>query len=119
MIDVSDILGDPDFAMLLSVKRSSGSWARGGFAATTSTLTISGYVNAAASKDIEQVPEGDRATGVMTFYSPQPLYVTQTNPAAGLSDVITYNGEDYRLMHVWNRSANGFYKAVGVRIIGS
>lgn len=119
MIDVSDIINDPDFATRLTVTRSQGVFARGGWQSTSTTLTVMGVANTSSGNDLEQLEEGDRVTGNMTFYSTQPLYATRAGASAGLSDLITYKGDTYRLAKVWDRSANGFFKAVGVRTSGA
>lgn len=118
MIDVSDILLDPDFAQPFTVTRSQGVFARGGWQSSTTSLTLRGVANTASGNDLQQLPEGDRVTGSMAFYTTAPIYATRAGASAGLSDLITYNGDVYRLAKVWNRNQNGFYKAIGVRTSG-
>ena len=119
MINVSDIVADPDFATPLTVTRSKGVFALGGWSNTVTTLTLTGAANTASGDDLRQVPEGDRVAGAMTFYVTAPVYVTRSGSAAGLSDQITYGGTTFRLVKVSNRAANGFWKAIGVRMAGS
>ena len=118
MIDVSDILSDPDFATQFTVTRSTGVFAKGGWQSTPRTLVLTGVANTASGNDLQQVPEGDRVTGTLTFYATQPLYATRAGAQAGVSDTITYQGDVYRLAKVWDRSPNGFFKAIGVRTSG-
>jgi hypothetical protein len=118
MINVSELIVDPDFARPLTLTRSTGHFARGGFTTESKTIPITGIANPAAGSDLEQLPEGDRVTGAMTFYTTVPVYATRSGPQPGVSDVITLNGEHYRIAKIMNRSANGFYKSIGVRTDG-
>ncbi len=119
MINVSDLVGDPDFAQPLAITRSRGVFALGGWQSATTSLTARGVANTASGNDLAQVPEGDRVTGTMAFYTRVPLYATRAGAAPGLSDMITFQGDLYRLAKVWDRSPNGYYKAVGVRVGGA
>jgi hypothetical protein len=118
MINVSDILHDPDFQTTFVVTRSAGVFALGGWQSTAHVITMTGVANTSSGNDLQQVDAGDRVTGTMTFYSTRPLYETRAGAPQGLSDTITWQGDVYRLAKVWDRSANGYWKAVGVRTSG-
>lgn len=117
MIDVSDIITDPDFAQPFTVRRESGGhFGEGGWIAGRITeIPMSGPVVPSSPEELEQVPEGDRVTEARTFYATRPILRTRES---GLSDIIRWNGSDYRVVRVWDRSAHGFYKAVAVRMKG-
>lgn len=118
MINVSDILLDPDFLQSFTINRSTGSWVLGGFQSTVSQVQASGVVDVASSRDLAQVPEGDRVTGSMAFYSTQPLYLTRNGQTTGLSDTITWQGDKYRLVQIFPYVDYGYYMAIGVRMTG-
>lgn len=117
-IDMSDIVNDPDFAQSWTVMRSSGTFARGGYVATACPIIFYGIIQPATTQDIQQVPEGDRATGAMSFISEQRMYTTNataSNKNGGLSDTICWNGNIYKIVSVDPWKDFGFWKAVGTR----
>jgi hypothetical protein len=115
MIDLSDIVSDPDFAQPFQIKRSSGQFARGGYRSTPTTIDAVGVIRPAASQDIEVLPEGDRALGMMTFWSATEMHTTSTT---GTSDVLTYRGDDYRVLQVMPSGDFGYWKAIAARLSG-
>lgn len=119
-IDLSEVVNDPELAESFTILRSSGTFAEGGWQeATRQTIQTFGVVSPASSDDVNQLPEGDRISGNTTFYTSTPMYVTHTDPQPGTSDIIVWQGENYRLAMVWNYSTRGYYKAVGVRMSGT
>jgi hypothetical protein len=118
MIDVSDILSDPDLAQPFTIKRSRGEFAAGGYTQTTTTVQSFGVIIVAQGRELEQVPEGDRVKGAIVVYSAKPLYLTHGDNQPGLSDTIIWRGDSYRLAKLYPYMDFGYYKAVGVRISG-
>ena len=78
-----------------------------------------GVIRPASEREIQLVPEGDRVTGLIAIHSAAPLYLTHTGPAPGLSDVIVWRGDSYRLLKLWPYADFGYYKALGARLTGS
>jgi hypothetical protein len=118
---VGKVLSNPQFKDDFIVNRSNGSWQGGDFVQSAPTvLNYTGAVVPADYKTLIQVPEGDRTSEIMTFLSTQPLYVTHAGEQEtdGTSDVITWNGHNYRLYQVKNWSSYGFYKAIGISVEG-
>jgi hypothetical protein len=118
MINLAEIATDADFAQSYTVIRSSGSFVLGGWSNTTSSVPMYGAITVASSSDLEQVTEGDRVTGAMTFYSTQQLYVTRAGTTPGLSDIIAWRGQNYRLVKIFDYLDYGWNKAVGLRMSG-
>jgi hypothetical protein len=134
---MADIVNDPDFAQLLpgAIARDSGSFVLGKWKSNTTLVDFYGIVQPAKSKDIEMIPEGDRVNGAQMFHSSSPIYETHgqlgygegqygdggyggTNPPSGISDVIYWHLQPYRIMYVWPWIDFGYYKAIGVRMSG-
>lgn len=119
MINVSDVITDPDFAQPFTVYRSSGGqfisggWSEG----TPEQISLKGIVTVGSEKDLQQVPEGDRVEGAMLFYAIQELLTSHKDP--GTSDQILWNGDFYRVQKVWNYGKYGYWKAYGVRMEGA
>ena len=78
-----------------------------------------GVVWPSSAKEIQQVPEGDRVVGMMTFASKEPLYVTrQSDSSPGTSDQIEWRSERYRLIQTLPFTDYGFNVVVGSRMSG-
>jgi len=119
LINISSMIVNPLFAQDVVVTRSAGHFAIGGWVEDTpSSYTYRGVILPTTSRDIEQVPEGDRVTESMTFYTRERLYVTRGGDDEGISDIITYLGSDYKLIKVIDYTAFGYNKAIGVRLAG-
>ena len=115
MINVKRVLGSPNFRQQYEVRRKSGTWVNGVFVEAETSMMLSGAVIPASPKDLKQVPEGDRVTGAMAFYSLHPLKITRES---GTSDIAVWRGELYRLLTVFPYIDYGYYKAIGVRMVG-
>lgn len=103
----------------LNVYRSTGSFVAGRW--TESTLTLSevpGIVYPSTQKELQQVPEGDRVRGAITFLTAEKLYVTRTESPSGVSDKIEWNGELYKILSILPWMDYGYYASVGERIVG-
>ena len=119
MIDLSEIVNDPDLLQDFTVERQSGQFGAGGWvAATPVQIPLSGVVIPTSTKDINLLPEGDRVNESMTFYCPAVLYVTRNDATPGTSDQISYGGSKYRLASVRSMGFYGYYKAIGIRMSG-
>lgn len=116
MINVGRIVNNRNFSQPsgFTVYRQTGTWVAGRWVAEEAEIQMQGTVTVANSKDLTQVPEGDRVTGMMCFYSQQPIY--ETNPD-GTSDEIEWQGERYRVYSVFPWSDFGYWKALGTRMV--
>jgi len=119
MIAVSRVISNPSFRQPFTVYRRSGNFVAGGYQETEVTVSMSGIASPTKSKDIDQLPEGDRITESMTFYTIDPLYVTHSDGTQGTSDQVLYRGERYKLVQVKNYLDYGYNKAIGVRLSGA
>lgn len=119
MLSVGELITDPDFAQPYSVLRSTGVFALGGFISNTTLLSFYGVITVAQDQDLDTLPEGDRITGSMLFYANGPIYTTIVGAnSEGLSDVIAWRGQNYRIAKVFPYVDYGYYKAIGVRMSG-
>lgn len=117
MIDVSELLCDPDLCTAFTIVRHGGGrWEKRRWTGETpERIEAVGIVTATAGKDLERLPEGDRAHGLKTFYTAQELRLTGQEAT---SDLCEYRGRCYRLLQVFDYSQNGYYKAIGTLIGG-
>lgn len=120
MLSIGSLLADRDFAQAFTVLRSSGTFGLGGWQNTTTSLTASGAISAANDSDLAQVEGGDRVVGALTVYTVSQLYLTNNSGAGaeGLSDVIVWRGQQYRVVKLWTYADYGYYKAIAARMAG-
>jgi len=120
-LSIAELITDPDFCQSFTVTRLTGSVVKGDFITTPETMQTTGIIRPANTKDIQMLPEGDRVTGLVTVYSSIQLYVTRAAGAtrAGLSDEITWQGEQYKIIQTANYSDYGYFKNMAVRKLGS
>jgi hypothetical protein len=119
MINVSELITDPDFSQDFIIHRKLGSWVEGRFAETTTTITTIGVVAPASAKEIMQFPEGDRSSSMMVFFSNDEIMVTHNSNEPGTSDEIEWNDHLYRILSSNEYKDYGFYQAYGVYMEGS
>jgi hypothetical protein len=130
ILNVGRVVSNPMFAEVFSITRSSGgSWnINGTWGDATVDVSMWGVVQPATAKELEQVPEGDRAKEVKSFHSEQEMFITRVNKpdedvtdpgySAMISDVAVWNCQKYRLVKRFEWDDFGYYKALGVRIEG-
>lgn len=114
-IDVSDICNDSDLAFAFTIQRSTGSFQLGGYVSTPTPIPMWGPVQPSSEKEISMVPEGDRTTGMYTFWSTLPILTTNQN---GVADTILWDGNNYRILAIMPWIENGYYLGVGARMTG-
>lgn len=119
---MSDVVNDPSFAQYMpkAIARDAGSFLLGKWNPSITLLDFYGIVQPANSKDIQMVPEGDRVEGMMTFHSSNRIYETHSGDSIpdGISDVITWRNQTYKIMFVYPWEDFGYYRAIGVRMAG-
>lgn len=124
MINVSELITDPDFAQSFTVTRTVGNWDAGNFVTTSTTLKMFGSIQPLNTKEMDQYPEGDRLKGMNKIYTLDQLYTTQTGPTEDgedgqLSDEVTWQGERWKILNSQDFSDFGYYQAVAVRTKGA
>jgi hypothetical protein len=119
MIDVSDVVNDPDFATAFTIQRSAGSFVDGVWNPGTPTnVAMWGSIQPASDKEVSALPEGDQISAAIKVYSTQPIYTTAANPA-GVSDIVVWNNEQYRVLKLLPWQGNGYYRAIAARMAGN
>jgi hypothetical protein len=121
MIDVSEVVSDPDFATNYTVLRRTGKWVNGRFVPNDEPVELRyfGPVQPATVKEIEQLPEGDQLKGVVKFICKMPKQIFLTRDLSELgdddlgavSDEIVYRGYIYKVVQVMPWDANGFMRS--------
>lgn len=115
MIDVAELIHDPDFCVNFNIFRKSGSWVKGRWITEDEIIPVTGIVTAVNSKDLQILAEGDRTNGLKTFYAIEELRGSSDKATA---DVCEYKGKQYRLIQDFDYSDFGYYKAIGTFLGG-
>ncbi len=119
MIDLSEVVADPDLAEPFTIFRTTGYFDRGGWTAGPPVqIPARGVVTPASDRELDMVPEGDRIKGSMTFHTHEELHLTSVSEGS-VSDKILWQGDYYRLVFIAPWTSFGFNKAVGVRMEGT
>lgn len=119
MIDVSELIEDPDFALEYIVIRRTGQWINARFTVSEppERLLYYGAVQPASTRDIEQLGIGDTEKGVMKFFCRQPkdIYLTQQfyeeDENIQVSDEIEFRGSLYKVLQISPWQHGGFTRA--------
>ena len=113
LIDVSELLTDPDFTNTVTLIRRSSTvdtYGENTMAETSSSITA--VVQGANTESLERVPEGARLSDLIDVYYKGQL--TAESPG-GYADIIVWQGKRYQVFEVVEDFMNygaGFTKAV-------
>ena len=116
-INVGKVVTSSRFASPYTVIRSEGKWYDGQMQWTElERISIRAAVIVATPQQLEQIPEGERLSGAMSFYARQPLYTTQDSMdiAGIISDAILWNDKIYKILEVSDWSHHGYWMALAV-----
>lgn len=121
MIDVSEVVNDPDLAQAFTILRNSGSWLNGVWQSGNTTQVQSyGVISPATSRDIKVLPEGDQTGELRVFHGADPIYVTNANDAVDStgqsSDILIWRGDQFRVLQVKYEQDYGYYRAIATRL---
>jgi hypothetical protein len=113
LLDVSDVLDDPDFREDgILVERNAVAVDDGGMASLGVTnYTISGVVCSASGSSLMRVPEGERNTDFISLHTKFRLISGEDGNTA---DVITYMGKRWTVYSIndYTRYGTGFVQAL-------
>ena len=102
---LNQVLGAASFTIV----RQPGRWEGGRFVQEPAQrIEARGNVQPMSDKELDQLPEGDRVKSVMTFVTPEEIFVTRKE---GVSDELEWNGRRYKVLAVKDWRMHGFYKA--------
>lgn len=116
MMNIASLIEDPDFAQPFKVFRVTGSWVRGNYESEETEVKHYGVILPANAEDMDQIPEGERVSGMMCFYSRKEIFVTRSGEDGRnkVSDYIEWRKKRYKIIQVTPYQDYGFVKAFGV-----
>ena len=119
MIDVSELLNDPDLCESFMITRTTGTFQIGGWVKSVpQVIQAYGAVRNTSGKELEMIPEADRVKNSLTFRSITPMFIT-SEANSQISDVLSFHGEQYRVLAVKDYSSQGYYLAIATIMGGS
>ncbi len=120
MISVEEIIDDVDFAQRFTILRSEGEFVDGVWTELeVDEISVSGVIVPTSPRDLNRLPEGDRVSAAVSFYSKKELRVTRTGNTPGTSDMIRWKGDCYKLVGVFPWGDYGYWMGIGERTRGA
>lgn len=114
MIDISFLLNDPDFTTVFQVAQPEGTWRDGEYLIIlTPPREVRGVVRSTSKKDLEMLPEADRVSGSITFWTKEDIKLDLSDAPA---PKLIYAGNEYKAFHVENWQDSGYTKIIGTLI---
>lgn len=123
MIDVSELITDPDFCINYTIERSSGGvWTNGLYSETTETIETQGIIQPYDTRNTEYSANGDQITGDIKIWNKKIIYTTRETTedettTDATSDVVIWQGERYKVHDVKYWNYHGYYSAIGTKVV--
>jgi len=112
MLDVSDVLRDPDLVQSVQVTRAAEDVDdHGRTLLTPGEISIQGVVHPATEEQLQRLPEADRSNETIAVYTATRLTAGDDTHAP---DVVTWKGGTYLVKGVWDYSDYGYFEALAV-----
>ena len=110
MINVAELMRDPDRAQEFTIERAAGAFANEGeWAEVVTTSGMLGIIQPAKREDVlELFPEGTRLGNVIVVYSDQELLIDNADTLR--SDVVVWHGNPYRVTSAKHWADYGFWQ---------
>ncbi len=107
LLDVSDILSDPDFADEINITRTVVTVEHGRAKKDQTTISAVGVVTSDKGDILDRLPDMRRVAGTILVHTPETLIASDGNRDA---DIIEWNGAQYTVTDVndYSRYGAGF-----------
>jgi hypothetical protein len=111
IIDVSELLSDPDFVQDFTVIRYTRSMVNGRVVDTSGSFPAVGSIQPSSGATLRLLPEAERLGSFITVVTQTKLQPLTTTNAP---DVVQWHGNNFRVRTVndWSDYGQGFYSAV-------
>lgn len=111
MIDISELMDDPDLAQPIKVERAAGFYDAGRWKKASPEFPkgFIGIIHPASQEDrLEVAPEGSRRSNMIVCYSASAFKFDDGNKEQ--SDIVHWNGGKYRIMAIRPWQDHGYFK---------
>lgn len=121
MINVSELIGDPDFCQPNGVKvtRRPMEIVNHKPKNTEKKLTLTGIITIADEQSDEMLPEADRNKEAINVFTYSRLFCTGYDRATGrdyMADIVTFEGVNYKVAYCLNDEQYGFCRSKAVKM---
>lgn len=101
MITIDESVGAQPFTII----RYGGEWHEGKFIESTERISMFGNIQPATNNQIDQVPEGDRTSGMISIWTTAALFLANQEQPNRKSDEIEWMGNRYKVVSLmpWNQ----------------
>lgn len=121
MIDVGELIGDPDFCQPSGVHviRRVTEVVNHRNTETRKSLTMTGIITIGKSDGTQMRSEASQNTEYINVFTNAPLVLVGTvDGVEHLSDLVVFDGKEYEVTDTANNGQYGFYKSVAVSLSG-
>lgn len=118
LIQLSEVVNDPDLAQSFQILRSTSTeFLNGVWQSTTTSIGSYGVIANPTDRYLDMQAEGDVIKGDKVFWSSQPIYATRATEGVGFSsDILIWRGLQFRVVDVKQFEDYGFWRATAVRM---
>jgi len=121
MINVSELIGDPDFCQPNGVKvtRRPTEIVNHKPTYTEQKLTLTGIITISNEQEDEMLPEADRNKEAINIFTYNRLFCTGHDRATGhdyMADLVTFEGVIYKVAYCLNDAQYGFCRSKAVKM---
>lgn len=115
MIDISELIGDPDFSIVMTITRVAGSRdADGNYTTVTTTVpNVAAVVQPASPDDTQALPEGYRNSRAVLVHTLVPLQGADSN-SIDSGDRFTYDGKTWLVVSCEDWSDQGYWESIAI-----
>lgn len=123
LVDVSELMSDPDFMRAVTLRRPAVHLANEGEAVATyeDDVPFTASVQPATAEEVASLPEGERGGGrIVKLYTSTALRPDMSDGKTSIADVVVVpdpDGGEFRVVGIEPWSAHGYWKALAVEII--
>lgn len=114
LVDVSEVIEDPDFNQSFTVYRKTGQWVNGRFVITETSFGSNGVIISQSNEELDITAQGSLISSKISIWTHDLLYVTSQDgtPQEGdyLSDEVEFYGQRYLIQSARNLKDYGYYK---------
>lgn len=117
LLNVGELIDDPDFCQDFTITRRSGEWVNGRFIPVEETIQSYGIIDPQDTSELDFTnPDGSLIRGRIKVYTHTKMYVTHlaNNPQESnyISDEVTWKGSQYSVILDNDYSDYGYYSYV-------
>ena len=121
MINVSELIGDPDFCQSNGVKvtRRTVTIVNHKPVTQEQKLTLVGIITISDEQSDEMLPEADRNKEAIHIFTYKRLMCTGCDRATGkdyMADIVTFEGVNYKVAYCLNDAQYGFCRSTAVKM---